>query len=608
MKDAVFVPNCVDACNTEGRLDTLKRMQELLEKCEKALADYLETKRIAYPRFYFVASADLLDILSKGSNPHAIQKHISKCFDNMQKLEYQKDKDGHETKSAIGMYSSEQEYVPWEKAFVCEGPVEVWLRNLTLHQHEMMHGILLECWQAYEEKPRIEWLYEWCAAMVIVVARIEFTVQVNTAFEQLEDGNEGVLKELNKKQIEDLTALTDQVLKDLSSNDRKKVITIITVEVHSRDVVSKLVNDRVENGQCFQWMSQLRYTIDEENNKNCIINICDYQTTYGYEYIGNCGCLVVTPLTDRCYITLTQAERLVMGGAPAGPAGTGKTETVKDLGRAIGVIVYVFNCSDQMDYKSMGQIYKGLSQAGAWGCFDEFNRIPIEVLSVCSTQWKCILDAKRARKARFIFEDEDILLEWKPPCNAFITMNPGYAGRTELPESLKVLFRPVAMIVPDMDMITEIMLMSEGFAEGRILARKFMILYRLCEALLSKQFHYDWKLRAVKTTLNVAGGMRRQSPDLSEDKVLLRALRDFNLGKLVPDDVDIFMGLLNDLFPKTLELVIRGQDFAFEKVVRDACRRDHLSVPAARLSVLSCDSQYLQCNDQYPHCGHLCPP
>ena len=73
------------------------------------------------------------------------------------------------------------------------------------------------------------------------------------------------------------------------------------------------------------------------------------------------------------------------------------------------------------------------------------------------------------------------------------------------------------------------------------------------------QDHYDWKLRAVKTTLNVAGGMRRQSPTLSEDKVLLRALRDFNLGKLVPDDVDIFVGLINDLFPKTMELVPRVQ-------------------------------------------------
>mmetsp|Transcript_13737 Transcript_13737/g.31794 ORF Transcript_13737/g.31794 Transcript_13737/m.31794 type:complete len:4493 (-) Transcript_13737:49-13527(-) len=571
MKEAQFNLNVIESCNMEGRLERIEAMLEGLEKCEKALADYLETKRSAYPRFYFVAAADLLDILSKGSNPQLIMKHLPKCFDNIRTLEFTKDKEGLATKSSVGMVSGEGEYVGFPQPFICEGAVELWLKDLTAWTHDVIRVILSEAVRAYEEKPRQEFLLDWPAQITVLTFRIVYTEEVNYAFDQLEEGNENALKDYNKKQIENLTMLTDMIMTDLTSNDRKKIITIVTVDVHNRDVVAKLVDIKAESSQCFEWVSQLRYCIDEKTDI-CRINLSDFERNYGYEYIGNCGCLVITPLTDRCYITLCQAQRLIMGAAPAGPAGTGKTETVKDLGRSTGNMVYVFNCSDQMDYKSMGQIFKGLAQAGAWGCFDEFNRIDISVLSVVSTQLKCVIDGIRGKKDRFLFEEDEISLCLDPLCFSNITMNPGYAGRTELPESVKALFRPCAMIVPDMDLISEIMLMSEGFSEGKILAKKFMILYRLNESLLSAQKHYDWKLRAVKTTLNVAGGMRRQDKDLSEDKVLLRALRDFNLGKLVADDVGIFMGLLNDLFPKTLELVPRKRDATFEDIIRRAAR------------------------------------
>ena len=108
-----------------------------------------------------------------------------------------------------------------------------------------------------------------------------------------------------------------------------------------------------------------------------------------------------------------------MGGAPAGPAGTGKTETTKDLGRAIGMMVYVFNCSEQMDYKSCCNIYKCLAQTGAWGCFDEFNRITVEVLSVIAVQVKSIQDAIKESKEKFDFMGEMIPLN--PSVGIFIT-------------------------------------------------------------------------------------------------------------------------------------------------------------------------------------------
>jgi len=196
----------------------------------------------------------------------------------------------------------------------------------------------------------------------------------------------------------------------------------------------------------------------------------------------------------------------------------------------------------------VGDIFKGLASSGTWGCFDEFNRIQAEVLSVCSVQYKAVLDGIRAKTGYFNFPgEEEMVLNYT--MSAFITMNPGYLGRTELPEGLKALFRPVTVMVPDFELICENMLMAEGYEGAKDLAHKFVTLYYLCKDLLSKQLHYDWGLRAIKSVLVVAGGFKREEPDVPELALLMRALRDFNIPKIPMCDMVVFMGLIGDLFP-----------------------------------------------------------
>jgi dynein heavy chain len=191
----------------------------------------------------------------------------------------------------------------------------------------------------------------------------------------------------------------------------------------------------------------------------------------------------------------------------------------------------------------MQRQFRGVISLGCWICLDEFNRINIEVLSVIAQQLlelrnallRNIPQTRDTPEGTFFFCGEAITLV--DTCGVFTTMNPGYAGRTELPDNLKALFRPVAMMIPDYAAIAEILLMSEGFSDCRNLAIKMARLYKLSSEQLSQQKHYDFGMRAVKSVLEMAGKLKRQEPDDKEDSLLIRAMKDANVPKYLRDDL-----------------------------------------------------------------------
>ncbi|KAH0545547.1 hypothetical protein FGG08_000378 [Glutinoglossum americanum] len=564
MKKVYKSPFVLDVLNISGVQKSLERLAELLNKIQKALGEYLERERISFPRFYFVGDEDLLEIIGNSNDSVRISKHFKKMFAGLSGLIMDEDS------VIVGFTSKEGERVRLKKeiSLIKMPKINDWLAALDNNMKATLAELLAEATEEFQtifmaeeiDKAAFsDYVSKFPAQIVVLATQVVWTMSVEAA---LEAGGTPLAR-LRDQEVKILQLLAATVLGDLDSIERKKCEHLITECVHQRDVIHKLVKLNASTPSHHMWLLQMRYIYKPEGDylRRLHIKMANADLSYGFEYLGVAERLVRTPLTDRCFLTLTQALCQRLGGSPYGPAGTGKTESVKALGVQLGRFTLVFCCDDTFDFQAMGRIFLGICQVGAWGCFDEFNRLEERILSAVSQQVQNIqLGLKRgAVDAKTQIELVGRQLTVNANTGIFITMNPGYAGRSNLPDNLKKLFRSVAMSKPDKELIAEVMLYSQGFNQAKQLSKQTVPFFDRCATQLSKQAHYDFGLRALKSVLVSSGGLKRirlaatggnLGPDEEvEPQIIVQSLRETIAPKLIRGDVEIMKNIESESFP-----------------------------------------------------------
>ena len=557
MKKVYKSPFVLDVLAINGVQKSLERLAELLNKIQKALGEYLERERISFPRFYFVGDEDLLEIIGNSNDIFRVAKHFKKMFAGLSGLIMDDDN------NIVGFTSKEGEEVRLKREvnLVKTPRINDWLSALENNMKLTLAELVAEAVEQFDtiyNAPEVDhtafndFLANYPAQVVVLASQVIWT---NVVQKSLENGGTN-LPALFDSQVRVLELLATTVLGDLDTIARKKCEHMITEFVHQRDAISKLIQLNATTPMHYFWLLQMRYVYQPEGDflQRLHVHMANAKLSYGFEYLGVPERLVRTPLTDRCFLTLTQALCQKLGGSPYGPAGTGKTESVKALGLQLGRFTLVFCCDDTFDFQAMGRIFLGICQVGAWGCFDEFNRLEERILSAVSQQIQNIqIGLKNGEEEKSEIELVGRRLEVNQNTGIFITMNPGYAGRSNLPDNLKKLFRSVAMSKPDKELIAEVMLFSQGFKQAKPLSKQTVPFFDHCSSRLSKQAHYDFGLRALKSVLVSSGGLKRTriansegelGPDeIVEPQIMVQSLRETIAPKLVREDVDIMLDI-----------------------------------------------------------------
>lgn len=518
---------------------TLKGIANSLVNIRKSLANYLEKQREQFSRFYFIGNDDLLELIGNSGDRDIVSRHIGKLFPGIGSLGY--DSSGSQI---ISIHSCEGEIINLQKPVLTTnyaGLIDM-LTNLddalkrTLSENlYCLYKTLKSSFYIIDAELLRALMDTYCSQVLCLGFQLMWTQLINDAL-QIND-----FVDISQKLNDTLSLLVSLVPSDLNVLKRTKVENLIIDLIHKIKLIGKLSSSDFAS-QKFRWFCEIKFYICDNFDDpahTVRINHANLTTFYGFEYHGCLKSLVPTELTGAAFNMLSESLNQNLGGLLLGPAGTGKTESVKALGHYFGRDVFVFCCDETFDVESVSRILIGISKIGAWVCFDEFNRLNGKILSGVSTQIEKIQNGISGTCSEIELFNKEVKVHKET--GIFITNNPHYRGRSTLPDNLKSKFLTFSMMKPDSEVIAKNILLTQGFLDADNHTIFLVELFKDLDQYCSAQKHYEFGLRTLKSVIINSGKLLRSNlaKEMNELEIVGKSCCDVILPRLTSSDQKI---------------------------------------------------------------------
>lgn len=529
--------NVYKTVNNTNILQDLIKCNQQFEFIDRGVSDYFEKIRLYLPRFYFVSNDEMFRILSLTKDPTKIHRFIKSLFYEIRDLRF------NENFVVSGIVSENNETLPLIETVDTQkfqGCVEMWLKEL---QNQIIETIRQMIQQSYNKYNQQNWILDWPCQVLLAATKIDFTINGHEAI------NKNTLNNYQTTISNNIKNYTNMLKTNIDNTLKTKISTILITLRNNLDTISNLIT----SNQDFKWLSQLRYYLSDTNHLN--VKIFDNEINYGYEYSGTCE-QIITPATERCYHSLILAYKHHLCVNLQGPTGTGKTEITRSLAKALAIQCTFFNCSEPVRFNVILNFLKGVTLTGSWLVLEEFNKIKTEVCSILLQEIARISDALKSGTKTKIQK-----------CFICCTMT----RNKQFPESFKVLFRPLVLSTPDLQIIAQVSLFSCGFEESEKFGHKIVTVCKLVQDLLPLS-KLDFGVKTIKEILNKC--IKLFSVETEEEQTVYNSVRLVIEPKLKSTELTVFENVLLQLFPAKKP---QCKTSSLENSIRDVCQTLNLS-------------------------------